>query len=169
MVFLYKTLKYHLQKASDWYNGLQWWQAFICWLLIPVAIILFLVVPVVSNMRHSREQKIQHVLSEYPLIDVHPNIKAGMKSVVSEIKVGADVLNITLDTGRKFSLQTDTYNYQCKPKYLFQFIQVGDSVYKPEEDILFYVIRGRKKYPFQLRERLNIKIIDIDKTKDQDL
>lgn len=52
---------------------------------------------------------------------------------------------------------TPTRNYNYKPYDLDDFIQGGDSVYKPSSNDTLYIFRNNKRYFFIINEVINYK------------
>lgn len=103
----------------------------------------------------------------YPLLDLYENIYKPFYGIVKEVETYSDISYITLNNGAKFSLDKITCNFECNPSQLSSFIQIGDSISKPEEDFVFFVHRKNVCYPFKIKERLRALPVNMNKKRNK--
>jgi hypothetical protein len=99
-----------------------------------------------DEMKTKREKElkeypdIENVFTEYKGIVINSHLSKGM--------VGAK--SITLNNGQKFLVSSDTWNRKYKKGAMMEFIQIGDSIYKPANSDSIFIYRGNKTYYFLL-------------------
>ncbi|MDR3058048.1 MAG: hypothetical protein LBU84_07900 [Prevotella sp.] len=103
------------------------------------------------------------ILKEYPQLEDYLIYgERSIKGVVLKAKLGdrnyiQGAVYIELTNGEKFSIGTNTRNYQYEPEGLIHFLQVNDSISKPANDNLFLIYRNGERYFFKLRQDINRK------------
>lgn len=134
--------------------------------LITLATLFFVFLQVlINNGMNNKETKIS---KEFPVIEKDSSISGIVlfaREPFNGIPQGS--LLITLEDGSKFSainnalpLEIEVNRNNITSLFLYNFLERGDSIYKPAHKDSLYVFRKEEKYTF--RYWLNINFLNLD-------
>lgn len=102
------------------------------------------------NRESERNEKI---MKEYPLLADNEELKGIIKESIKVVK--GDGLRLELKSGIKKSLGWASNRQYAPESELCDFVERGDSIFKPSKSKEVYVYRNSKEYYFVLSQYLN--------------
>lgn len=113
-----------------------------------------------KNYEKDKKHAAEEFKTEFPNLDRNRNSK--VRGIILEKKLMTDmyvkgVVCITLTNGQKFSIGGSTGNNAYNQSNIMDFLQVGDSISKKENDDIIVIYRDTVKYYFVLGQIIKTK------------
>lgn len=89
---------------------------------------------------------------KYPLCDFQDELSG----IVQKVRPNRGTIYFDLANSKQFST-VESYNYDYSPFAIDEFIETGDSIFKPKNSDTLYIYRNNDKYYFVLGEFINKK------------